>query len=67
MVVAPSEGSSAAAFIAASYATLFAGLTAATRRVPSLPGSPLNFCQSPVTLSRAATASDGCAPTPSQY
>ena len=32
-----------------------------------MPGRPLNFCQSPVIFSRAATASDGCAPTPSQY
>ena len=32
-----------------------------------MPGRPLNFCQSPVILSSASTASDGCAPTPSQY
>ena len=38
-----------------------------TRRVPSVPGSPLNFCQSPVILRILATGSDGCAPTPSQY
>src|SRR4028119_2464829 len=30
-------------------------------------GSPLNRCQSPVTRRIAATASVGCAPTPSQY
>ena len=35
--------------------------------VPSAPGSPLNFCQSPVILSSAATCSVGCAPTESQY
>src|SRR5215213_7222662 len=29
--------------------------------------SPLNFCQSPVARKMAATASVGCAPTPSQY
>src|SRR5690625_3012747 len=29
--------------------------------------SPLNFCQSPVSLSSAVTCLDGCAPTPSQY
>src|SRR5690625_624512 len=29
--------------------------------------SPLNFCQSPVSFSRAVTCLDGCAPTPSQY
>ena len=38
-----------------------------TLRVPSAPGRPLNFCQSPVTLRIASTASEGCAPTPSQY
>src|SRR5216683_2860780 len=30
------------------------------------PGSPVNFCQSPVTLSRTRTGSVGCAPTESQ-
>ncbi len=30
-------------------------------------GSPLNFCQSPVTRKIAATGSVGWAPTPSQY
>ena len=39
----------------------------ATLSVPSVPGRPLNCCQSPVILSSAVTASDGCAPTPSQY
>ena len=38
-----------------------------TFRVPSVPGRPLKVCQSPVTLRIASTASDGCAPTPSQY
>ena len=38
-----------------------------TFSVPSAPGSPLNFCQSPVIFSRAATCSLGWAPTPSQY
>ena len=42
-------------------------LGSATLRVPSWPGRPLNFCQSPVTFRSAATASVGCAPTPSQY
>ncbi len=32
-----------------------------------MPGRPLNFCQSPVILRIASTASVGCAPTPSQY
>ena len=40
---------------------------ALTRRVPSVPGSPLYFCQSPVIFSSAATASVGWAPLPSQY
>ena len=38
-----------------------------TLSVPSDPGRPLNFCQSPVTLSSASTCSVGWAPTPSQY
>ncbi len=42
-------------------------LASATRRVPSAPAYPLNFCQSPVILSSLATASEGWAPTPSQY
>src|SRR5690625_1559253 len=29
--------------------------------------SPLNFCQSPVSFSKAVTCFDGCASTPSQY
>ena len=41
-------------------------LGSATFSVPSVPGRPLNFCQSPVTFSRASTASVGCAPTDSQ-
>ena len=36
------------------------------RSVPSAPGSPLNFCQSPVILKRARTGSVGSAPTDSQ-
>jgi len=39
---------------------------AAGSRIGSGAGSPLNFCQSPVTFRIAATASVGCAPTPSQ-
>ena len=38
----------------------------AVRRVPSVPGSPVNFCQSPVILSRTRTGSVGFAPTDSQ-
>ena len=44
-----------------------AGLRRGDPRVPSAPGRPLNFCQSPVTLRIAMTGSVGCAPTPSQY
>ena len=43
------------------------GFAAATLRVPSVPDMPLNVCQSPVIVRILATASDGCAPTPSQY
>jgi hypothetical protein len=39
----------------------------AVRSVPSVPGRPLNFCQSPVMVSRRWTDSVGCAPTDSQY
>src|SRR5690606_7629730 len=64
-----------AAFALAFSASAWTASTAAelspaaclVRRVPSAPGRPLNFCQSPVTRSRAATCSVGCAPTPSQY
>ena len=42
------------------------GLGSATRMGGGA-ASPLNFCQSPVTRKMAATASVGCAPTPSQY
>ena len=41
--------------------------SSATFRVPSAPGSPRNFCQSPVILRIASTASVGWAPTESQY
>ena len=43
------------------------GFSAIVLSVPSLPGRPLNFCQSPVIFNSAATASVGCAPTDSQY
>src|SRR4051812_45245468 len=43
------------------------GLGSLTFSVPSVPGSPLNFCQSPVIFSSASTGSVGWAPTPSQY
>ena len=53
--------------IAASYSARLSAFTGCGRRVPSVPGRPLNFCQSPVTLSSACTDSVGCAPTESQY
>ena len=56
-------GEAAAAAIAAAGSTL----SPLTRSVPSAPGRPLNFCQSPVILRSTATCSVGCAPTPSQY
>ena len=54
------------AFAAAVKASFLSSRGAAVRRVPSLPGSPRNFCQSPVTLSRTRTGSVGWAPTDSQ-
>src|SRR5680860_573348 len=52
---------------ALSALSAFSAFGSATRRVPSAPGRPLCFCQSPVIFSSAATCSVGCAPTPSQY
>ena len=66
-VVAPSLGSPADSLAAASKIVFLSVFGSATRRVPSWPGRPLNFCQSPVTLRIAATGSVGWAPTPSQY
>ena len=50
----------------ASAATYQVGPTR-TFSVPSVPEWPLKVCQSPVILRILATASDGWAPTPSQY
>ena len=66
-VVAPSLGSSEACLLAASKIALRSAFGGANRRVPSVPGRPLNVCQSPVIFSSAVTCSVGCAPTPSQY
>src|SRR5450759_1490469 len=66
-VVAPSVGSDIADLVAASYSAVLSGFGSARRRVPSVPGRPLNVCQSPVIFRSAATCSVGCAPTPSQY
>ena len=65
-VVASAVGSSMPARTAASYRAFLSGLGSATRMGGGA-ASPLNFCQSPVTRKMAATASVGCAPTPSQY
>ncbi len=43
------------------------GFGSANFWVPSVPLRPLKVCQSPVIFRSLATASDGCAPTPSQY
>src|SRR4051794_2210213 len=66
-VVASVEGSSPAAASAALNRSCLDGFGSATFRVPSAPGRPLNFCQSPVISSRRWTGSVGCAPTFSQY
>ena len=58
-VVAPSLGSPRDSFAAASKIVFLSVFGSATRRVPSWPGRPLNFCQSPVTLRMAATGSVG--------
>ena len=49
-VTASATGSEAAAFAAASNTAFLSAFGAAMRRVPSVPGRPLNFCQSPVIL-----------------
>ncbi len=66
-VVAPSLATPAESLAAASKMAFLSARGAAVRRVPSAPGRPLNFCQSPVIFRIAATGSVGCAPTESQY
>ena len=44
---------------AASKASFLSARGPAVRSVPSAPGSPVNFCQSPVILSRTRTGSVG--------
>src|SRR5688572_22700588 len=66
-VVAPALGSLAASLRASLKISSLSRLGSLTFRVPSVPGRPLNFCQSPVILRIFSTASVGCAPTPSQY
>ena len=67
VVVAAPLGSAAASLRASLKMSSLERLGSLTFRVPSVPGRPLKVCQSPVTLRIASTASDGCAPTPSQY
>ena len=47
------------ALAAAVKASFLSARGSAVRRVPSAPGSPVNFCQSPVILSRTRTGSVG--------
>ena len=54
------------ALAAAVKASFLSARGSAVRSVPSAPGSPVNFCQSPVILSSTRTGSVGCAPTESQ-
>src|SRR5699024_7161476 len=66
-VTASPTGALSASASAALNRSSLERLGSATFRVPSAPGRPLNFCQSPVTLSRLSTGSVGWAPTLSQY
>ena len=63
----PRRESPSVSLAAAAKTAFLSARGVAVRRVPSAPGRPLNFCQSPVTLRIASTCSVGCAPTPSQY
>ena len=51
---------------AAAKTSFLSSLGAAVFSVPSAPGRPLNFCQSPVISKIFLTGSVGCAPTDSQ-
>ncbi len=66
VVAGPDESSSPACLAATSKIALRSAFGFGVS-IGSGAGSFLNFCQSPVTLRIAATASVGCAPTPSQY
>jgi hypothetical protein len=61
------DGAPSAEARAALNSSSLVGLGSATFSVPSAPGRPLNFCQSPVILSSLRTGSVGWAPTDSQY
>ena len=65
--VASPDGAPSAAASAALKRSSLDGLGSLTFSVPSAPGRPLNFCQSPVIFSSCSTGSVGWAPTPSQY
>src|SRR5665647_1864313 len=58
-VVAPDLGSDIAALAATSNSAFLSAFGSATRRVPSVPGRPLYFCQSPVIFNSTATCSVG--------
>ena len=62
--VAPS--SLAASLRAVAKRSFLSAAGSFVRSVPSAPGSPLNFCQSPVIFRMVRTGSVGCAPTESQ-
>src|SRR5690606_33555758 len=66
-VTASATGSFSAAASAALNSSSLDGFAGLVLRVPSVPGRPLNFCQSPVISSRRCTGSVGWAPTLSQY
>src|SRR5689334_12991841 len=66
-VVASVAGPPSAWASAALNRSSLEGLGSLTLSVPSAPGRPLNFCQSPVIFSSCNTGSVGWAPTPSQY
>src|SRR5699024_2561226 len=66
-VTASTDGPLLASDNAALNRSSLEGFSSATFKVPSAPGRPLAFCQSPVIFSSARTGSVGCAPTPIQY
>ncbi len=66
-VTASAFGSLAASLSASLKISSLSRLGSLTLSVPSVPGRPLNLCQSPVIFRICSTASVGWAPTPSQY
>src|SRR3712207_2733547 len=67
LVTASEEDSPATSLSASLKRSSLSRLGSATLRVPSVPLMPRCFCQSPVMRRILATASEGWAPTPSQY